>query len=105
MRLHTLFAIVFIAVQLVSTGDEDKKRPEKANKAGKAANRATGVPYATRPDVLDAAADMAQRRDLDAAWVRQALAQARRLPLVQRLVLPPPVGTPKNWRAYRVRFI
>ncbi|MBK8070697.1 MAG: lytic murein transglycosylase B [Ramlibacter sp.] len=105
MRLHTLFAIVFIAVQLVSTGAEAQKRPEKANKAGKAANRATGVPYATRPDVLDAAADMAQRRDLDAAWVRQALAQARRLPLVQRLVLPPPVGTPKNWRAYRVRFI
>lgn len=49
--------------------------------------------------------DLAGRRDLDREWVRQAIGQARFLPQVPRLMLPPPKGTPKNWRAYRGRFI
>jgi membrane-bound lytic murein transglycosylase B len=49
--------------------------------------------------------DMAERRDLDREWVRQAIGQARYLPGVPRLMLPPPAGTAKNWRVYRSRFI
>ena len=49
--------------------------------------------------------DLAQRRDLDREWVRQAIGQARFLARVPRLVLPPPKGTAKNWQAYRARFI
>ena len=30
---------------------------------------------------------------------------ARRLPVVQKLILPPPAGQPKNWAAYRERFV
>ena len=33
------------------------------------------------------------------------LADARKLALVQRLVMPPPAGTAKNWAAYRARFV
>jgi membrane-bound lytic murein transglycosylase B len=49
--------------------------------------------------------DVAQRRGLDPQWVQAQLAQARRLPAVQRLIMPPPAGTAKNWAAYRARFI
>jgi len=49
--------------------------------------------------------DMAERRDLDREWVRQAIGQSRYLPGVPRLMLPPPAGRAKNWRVYRSRFI
>nr|MDP2192602.1 lytic murein transglycosylase B [Rhodoferax sp.] len=54
---------------------------------------------------MRAADDIAARRDLDLEWVRQAIAQARYLPQVAKLIQPPPVGTAKNWRVYRSRFI
>lgn len=63
------------------------------------------VLYASRPDALLFADDLAARRDLDREWVRQAIGQARYLPQIPRLMLPPPAGAPKNWRAYRSRFI
>ena len=49
--------------------------------------------------------DVAQRRDLDNAWVRQVISQARHLPVVSKFISPPPAGTAKNWRVYRSRFI
>ncbi len=49
--------------------------------------------------------DLAERRGLDREWVRQAIGQARLLREVPRLVLPPPKGQPKNWAAYRARFV
>jgi len=64
-----------------------------------------GPAYATREEVMRFADDLAERRDLDREWVRQAIGQAAFLPSVPRLMLPPPSGTAKNWRAYRSRFI
>ena len=49
--------------------------------------------------------DLAERRDLDPAWVRAVIGRARFLPQVPRLMLPAPRGTAKNWRAYRGRFV
>lgn len=37
--------------------------------------------------------------------VADLLAQARILPSVQRLIMPPPAGTSKDWMAYRDRFV
>nr|WP_255429408.1 lytic murein transglycosylase B [Ramlibacter albus] len=51
------------------------------------------------------AEEVAERHKLDVRWVRRALARAEKLPVVARLVTPPPTGTPKNWRVYRSRFI
>lgn len=65
----------------------------------------TGTPYASRAEVMAQADDIAQRRDLDAQWVRQTLGQARHVPLVAKLITPVAPGTAKNWRAYRARFI
>ena len=48
---------------------------------------------------------VAERRGLDAGWVRSALAQARFIPSVTRYIMPPAGGTAKNWAAYRARFV
>ena len=66
---------------------------------------ATGMLYATREDAMRVADDIAARRDMDPAWVRQTIGQARHLPQVARWVLPAAAGTAKNWRVYRSRFI
>ena len=64
-----------------------------------------GALYATRDDAMQFADDVAARRDLDPAWVRATIGRARLLSNVPRLMLPAPIGTPKNWRLYRSRFI
>jgi len=64
-----------------------------------------GTPYAEREDALRFADEIADGRGLDRDWVRGIIAQAQNLPVVTRLMQPPPAGTPKNWRVYRSRFI
>jgi membrane-bound lytic murein transglycosylase B len=61
--------------------------------------------YAGRDDVMRFAAVVAQRRGIDRSWLEQRLAGARQVPAAQRLIMPPPTGTAKNWAAYRARFI
>lgn len=61
--------------------------------------------YGERDDVMAFALEVAQRQNLDPGWVRRTLAQARYLPSVARLIMPPPAGTAKNWAAYRARFV
>ena len=65
----------------------------------------SGPLYATRADVMALADDIAQRRNLDAEWVRNAIGQSRYLPSIAKAITPPPVGVPKNWALYRCRFI
>jgi membrane-bound lytic murein transglycosylase B len=61
--------------------------------------------YAGREDMVDFAQELAARTGLDAAAVIDTLSQAKKLPQVQKLLMPAPPGTKKNWRAYRSRFI
>jgi membrane-bound lytic murein transglycosylase B len=63
------------------------------------------VTYGGRDDVVRFGDELAERRSLDAVWVRGALAQARFIPSVARFIMPPPAGTAKNWMAYRGRFV
>jgi membrane-bound lytic murein transglycosylase B len=82
-------------------------RKTKARDTVVAANSATSTAsaYATRQDVRDFAAQLAERRELPPDWVLAQLAQARLQPTAQRLMMPPPAGTAKNWAAYRDRFV
>jgi membrane-bound lytic murein transglycosylase B len=64
-----------------------------------------GMPLASSAQTQAWAQDAAQRLQLDPVWVQNTLAQAQRLPSVERLVLPPSNPTAKNWAAYRARFI
>jgi membrane-bound lytic murein transglycosylase B len=97
-------SLTLLAAALVAATAQAQTPAKKRPAAAKAAP-APGPLYATRPDVLRAADDIATRRDLDREWVRQAIGQARLLPQVQRLMTPAPSGTPKNWRVYRSRFV
>ena len=94
-----------------------KTKPQKSGKAGKAGKApgakavqresaaAAGTTYGRREDLLRFAAEVAARHGMDPATLERQLAEARKLPSVQRLIMPPPAGTAKNWAAYRDRFI
>lgn len=66
---------------------------------------ADGASYADRTDARALAERIAQDTGLDAEWTTRALASARYRATVARLLMPPPAGTPKNWAAYRSRFV
>jgi membrane-bound lytic murein transglycosylase B len=66
---------------------------------------ADAVGYGTRDDVVRFADAVAERRGLDAEWLRSSLAQARFQPLVTRYIMPTASGAAKNWNAYRARFV
>jgi membrane-bound lytic murein transglycosylase B len=61
--------------------------------------------YARAPHAMALADELAQTQNLDPAWVREQIGAAQYLPSVVRLMRPAPPGAPKNWAAYRARFI
>ena len=61
--------------------------------------------YTGRSDAMQWADEAASRLDLPAPWVREQIGLARRIPLIEQLVLPAPTPAAKNWAAYRRRFI
>ena len=111
-----LKAPILIAMIAYAVCGNAAKDPQKntINKTHKKAYRQTAQsklpeqgakPYAQRPEVMAQAADIAERRDLPADWTAQMLGQARHLPSVAKLMLPPPSGQKKDWGLYRSRFI
>ena len=83
-----------------AAGDKPGKRRTATER-----NSARGVPYAGNEDAMLWADEMADRRGLDRDWVRSAVGRAQFLPVIARLIAPPPSGQPKNWAVYRSRFI
>jgi len=55
--------------------------------------------------VMAWAQEAAPRLQLDPAWLHKTMAQAQRLSVVEKLVLPSPSPLAKDWAAYRARFI
>ena len=102
-----LIAACTISASAIAQTNPKPQKPGKSQVAKKNSNAPVngGTAYATRPEALQFADDLAERRDLDREWVRQAIGQARFLPQVPKLMLPAPKGTAKNWRVYRSRFI
>ena len=76
-----------------------KSAPAKASKV------ITGKAFGNSRAVKDLAQKIAQQQQLPDAWVQQQLAQARLLPQVLQLVMPPTSVQQKNWNAYRARFL
>jgi membrane-bound lytic murein transglycosylase B len=65
-----------------------------------------GPAFGTRDDVMRFADELARRHsELDRSWVRGQLQRSRSIATVQKLIMPPPAGTVKNWGAYRARFV
>jgi membrane-bound lytic murein transglycosylase B len=101
--LLPLLTTLLLAVPLAAWPDLATAAPRTAK--AKAMPERRGTPYATREDAMEFAEDFAARRNLDPAWARRIVGQARNLPVVSRLMQPAPPGQPKNWNAYRSRFI
>jgi membrane-bound lytic murein transglycosylase B len=95
-------AIFFIATCAMNTWTLAQK-PSKNTSATR--TQAVGDAYATREDAMRFADDVAERRNLDREWVRQAIGQSNFIPTVQRLMRPASGTFVKNWRVYRSRFI
>lgn len=100
MTPSTAKILFFIAISALSISVTAKNHHKQH-----AAKVAPAPLYAQRTEAMQFADDLAERRGLDREWVRQAIGQARLLREVPRLVLPPPKGSPKNWAAYRARFV
>ena len=69
------------------------------------ASAPSGDLYASRAEALQWADEAAARLDLPPSWVRQHIGQARRIPLIEQLILPAASPAAKNWALYRSRFI
>lgn len=102
MQKRLIFTILFIALQAINTS----VLAQNSNKKQVSVKSSIQYElYATRADAMQMADDIAERRDLDKEWVRNAIGQARNVGQISRLMQPASKGTPKNWRVYRSRFI
>ncbi len=103
-----LFATIFIA-SYAGPITANPSKPSKKQAKRPAAVVTQGQAYASREEAMQFADDVAERRNLDKEWVRQAIGQARFIPTVQRLMRPMQPSASgvvwKNWRVYRSRFI
>jgi membrane-bound lytic murein transglycosylase B len=86
-----------------------QRRPSKTAKAQSTPSvkkaAVAGIPLESSAQTQSWAEDAAQRLQLDPIWLKNTLSQAKRLPSVERFVLPPSSPTAKNWAVYRARFI
>jgi membrane-bound lytic murein transglycosylase B len=104
-KLNATIFVALCAGSMPAIAQKSSKKP--ANKPVAAAPQ--GEAYASREEAMRFADDVAERRNLDKEWVRQAIGQARFVPTVQRLMRPMQPSASgviwKNWRVYRSRFI
>ncbi|MGM9512925.1 lytic murein transglycosylase B [Roseateles sp. DB2] len=84
-----------------------KAKPARHTKGGTAPGSADAKAPALGQTaaVLEFAAEHAASLNKTPEQIAAVLAQARILPSVQRLIMPTPAGTAKDWMAYRDRFV
>ncbi|MGH8858220.1 MAG: lytic murein transglycosylase B [Polaromonas sp.] len=102
--LHRFKFAIFLIAAIAAVAGASEAKPLKKTATAKAAP-AQGPLYATRPEAMQFADDLARRRDLDPDWVREAIGQSRYNATVSRLMQPPAKAFVKNWNIYRSRFI
>jgi len=106
---HRRQIVIGSAAWLIAASAAAATTKRKGNGAKKVAlvddNAPDVVTYGLREDVVRFAEAVAERRELDPQWVKNALAQARFVPVVTRYIMPPTTGSAKNWAAYRARFV
>jgi membrane-bound lytic murein transglycosylase B len=100
-----IFLIAAYALPITVYAKKPVKTAAPKNTAIAKQEHSAGEAYASREEAMRFADDVAERRNLDREWVRQAVGQARFIPSVQRLLQPPTATFVKNWRVYRSRFI
>jgi membrane-bound lytic murein transglycosylase B len=105
-RRHRLILGTLCLCTALAAGFSPCAQARERHAAPRADTEPDQVTYGRREDVIRFAAELAQAQpQLDREWVESTLAQARYIPAVVRLIMPPPAGTAKNWFAYRARFV
>lgn len=99
-----LAATLALALPLHAAANSAKPKPSQHLKH-KSAKAVSNPAYGEHGELMRFAAELAAAEGWPEAELRATLAQARRVPVVQRLIMPPPAGTAKDWAAYRARFI
>jgi membrane-bound lytic murein transglycosylase B len=109
LSIRQIIAIILVAHTAVSTVVMAQIESKTTTKKSASTAPLNASAYAANSEAMRFADDLAERRNLDKEWVRQAIGQARFVPTVQRLMRPmQPSSTGvvwKNWRVYRSRFI
>jgi len=100
-----LCLLALVALSLPELAQAKKHSSTGAVPAHAVRHTAKAKTYGHRADAMRLADALAERHALDPVWVRAQLAQAHYLPVVARLMMPPPAGVAKNWAAYRARFV
>jgi membrane-bound lytic murein transglycosylase B len=103
--LPTFLALLLLSCSMAVNATDAKKKPKSKSLKPSTAAIATGATYAKRQDVYAWAEQTASDHQLDVKWVKAQLAQARFIPSIPKLILPPTQISKKNWAAYQARFI
>jgi membrane-bound lytic murein transglycosylase B len=104
--LPLLLALALLLAGLLPAQAMTKKpRLKRVQDAAVVLIEGSGPAYARHAEAMALADEIARRHGLDRKWVRRTLAKARYVPQVAKLVIPPPVTTPRNWQQYRSRFL
>jgi len=103
MRILSL--ILICSALFFSAGTQSAESAKKSKSKNKSSVPVSGTSYAKRPDAMAWAEQMAQEHQLDPKWVKAQVAQAKLIPSIPKLILPPAQVSQKNWAAYRARFI
>jgi membrane-bound lytic murein transglycosylase B len=101
-----ILSVILISLGLcISAGTQAAESTKKSKSKNKSSVPATGASYAKRPDAMAWAERVAKENQLDPKWVKAQVAQAKLIPIIPKLILPPAQVSQKNWAAYRARFI
>jgi membrane-bound lytic murein transglycosylase B len=100
-QINWLTAFFLVCALCINPAQAAKKKqtPAKASKV------VTGKAFGNTVAVRDLAKTIAQQQQLPTAWVQKQIAQARLVPAILPMVLPPASVQQKNWSAYRARFL
>ncbi|MEY4295139.1 MAG: hypothetical protein RLY82_827 [Pseudomonadota bacterium] len=103
-RLFTYLVTSLVAASFLSAPAFAATKKSKRSKAAKPVISKV-VNYAKNAEAMDLADAIAVQENLDLAWVRAQIGEAKFLPKVVKLMTPGPVGGKKNWAVYRSRFV
>ena len=104
--LLTYFLTRFLLVVAISVGCIGLPNALAAGQSKKhKVHSVRTTPFGPRAEMAQLATDISQDHQLPVAWVRHQLSLARRVQGLEKMVMPPPSSSPKNWAAYQARFI
>jgi membrane-bound lytic murein transglycosylase B len=101
-----ILSLILLSLGLcISAGTQAAESAKKSKSKNKSSVPAVGASYAKRPDAMAWAERVAKENQLDPKWVKAQVTQAKLIPSIPKLILPPAQVSQKNWAAYRARFI